>query len=803
MTKIKMIRSFFLLVLMLTAIRGQAQTEPDTTRYYDEVRSLVSFYEYMLNSVGSAKSSTRDKEVIITESYKKIFINEEVQIEDDLILDRKVITNKDVSAYLRDVDFFFKEIQFDFENIEVKKMEMGDNSFYFLVSFENSVNGITIDDETHSSIKKRFVEINLNEENGDLKIVSVYSTKVSRGRELQLWWETLSYAWITEFKKYVPFDSISNTALLKIASIDSVDLSGNQYILDLEPLAALRDLKYLNISNTKIIDISPLRYAKGLRKLKAAGTSIENINALQYFEKLTYLDLSQTELLDISILERLKKLTFLDLSHTKIFTFESLKSLSNLVKVNLTNTAFSDPTLLSANASLKTVNLSRTSISQLNAFKTLQSVTQLDISETGVTSLNGLENHPKLEILTINRTSIGNLDPLLNVPNLKKVFSDLTGITEQMASAFMAKRSRTIVVTNSEQVMEWWKTLSTNWKMLFKALIQEENPEKEDIVKLMNLDSLDVSGKNLYELEPLKKFQRLRYLDISKNLFTSFEFTEKMVDLEVLKGADLPVESTIGLEKNSKLKLLMLNRTLLKDIQSLAYLNKLETLNIDETKVTEGQVVKYLKSNPKTVVIYQSETLKNWWSNLAKEWKYAFNINNPDAYHLHQLIEQKEVAISNASISSLTPLNVFINLGKITLDKVKVYNLNALYNRHKELRQLSFTNGPLQTLDGIGQLSQLESLNISNTAVDDLRALDQLHALRNLNCSGTGIKNLKGISELYDLENLNVSNTDIRKLERLYKIKELRTLTCNNTRLKDKRVEEFKLFFPECGVTFY
>ena len=247
----------------------------------------------------------------------------------------------------------------------------------------------------------------------------------------------------------------------------------------------------------------------------------------------------------------------------------------------------------------------------------------------------------------------------------------------------------------------------------------------------------------------------------------------------------------------------MLNRTLLKDIQSLAYLNKLETLNVDETKLTEEQVVNYLKSNPKTVAIYQSETLKNWWENLAKEWKYAFNINNPDAYHLHQLIEQKELSISNPSISSLTPLNVFINLEKVTIDGLKVSSLNELYIRHKELRQLSFTNGPLQTLDGIGQLSQLESLNISNTAIDDLRALDRLHALRNLNCSGTGIKNLKGISELYDMENLNVSNTDIRKLDRLYKIKELKTLTCNNTKLRDKRVEEFRVLFPECEVTFY
>lgn len=798
-----MSRGLILLVLLFSAQVGQAQTVADSTRYHDEVRSLVGFFEYMLNSIGSAKTPARDKEVIITQSYKKIFSSAEVQIEDDLILDRKVITNKDVSAYLRDVDFFFKEIRFGFENIEIRKMEKADDSFYFLVSFENSVNGTTIDDENHSSIKERFLEINLNEETGDLKIASVYSTKVSREKELQLWWESLSYAWIREFKKYVPFDSITDQALLKIASIDSLDLSGNQFILDLEPLPALRNLAVLDISHTKISEIKPLRYAKNLGKLVATGTPVSDITSLQYFEKLTHLDLSQTELLDISILERLRKLEYLDLSHTSVFMFEPIQHLNSLVEINLSGTAFSDPTLLSGSVSLEKVDLSRTSISELDPFKGLKEVVHLNVSETGIGDINDLEGHPALEVLFINRTSVNDLEPLINNHNLKKVYADFTGITAQMASEFMAKKINTVVVTNSERIMEWWKNLPANWRIIFTQLLGKENPEKEDIVKLMNLDSLDLSHKKLYEPGPLKKFQRLRYLDVSGNLFTDFTFTANMDDLQILKGSDLPVESTQGLEKKTKLKVLVLERSLMKNIQALVYLNKLEEININDTHVDEGQIVSYLKSNPKTVVIYQSEELINWWSNLSPEWKNAFGLMNPDAYQLHELMQRKEVSIVNQRISSLAPLSVFINLEKIVLDKINVIHMDQLYKEHKRLSYVSCTNTPLQTIVGIRQLKGLKSLNISNTAVDDLKELSGLTSLENLDCAGTGIKNLKGISGLHSLESLDISNTRIWKLARLSEMKNLKTLVCYNTRLRPHEIEEFKVQFPECEVTYY
>src|SRR5690349_6002735 len=84
-----------------TAVSKNTPSKPVTTkRSIDEVadekkvRDMVGFLEYMLNTLGSSGTPTRDKEVLITESYSKIFRDSKVQIEDDLDEDRVVITNK-------------------------------------------------------------------------------------------------------------------------------------------------------------------------------------------------------------------------------------------------------------------------------------------------------------------------------------------------------------------------------------------------------------------------------------------------------------------------------------------------------------------------------------------------------------------------------------------------------------------------------------------------------------------------------------------------------------------------------------
>src|SRR5882757_5796235 len=85
-------------------VKAAPKATPNPVEDEKKVRDLVAFFQFMLNTLGSKQTSARDKDILITESYSKIFFDNKVQIEDDLDMDRKVITNKDVTAYLKDVD---------------------------------------------------------------------------------------------------------------------------------------------------------------------------------------------------------------------------------------------------------------------------------------------------------------------------------------------------------------------------------------------------------------------------------------------------------------------------------------------------------------------------------------------------------------------------------------------------------------------------------------------------------------------------------------------------------------------------
>ena len=113
MVRIRFLLLFFLIITCLP-IYGQdieGYSKEEITEFSGKVEDQIRFLEYLLNTIGSSETSTRDKDVIIRESYLKIFRDGTVQVEDDLVLDRKVVTNKDVTAYLKDIEFFFSGCQ--------------------------------------------------------------------------------------------------------------------------------------------------------------------------------------------------------------------------------------------------------------------------------------------------------------------------------------------------------------------------------------------------------------------------------------------------------------------------------------------------------------------------------------------------------------------------------------------------------------------------------------------------------------------------------------------------------------------
>src|SRR5882762_7065098 len=301
-----------------------------------KVRDIVAFLEFVLNTLGSSSTSARDKDVLVTQTYSKIFRDDKVQIEDDLDEERKVVTNKNVVAYLKDVDFFFKDVKFEFSIEGIQSGVNADNKPFYKVSLKRNMTGTTAEGTPVNKTIPRFVEINYNPDDKDLKIVSIYTNEFNEKEALMNWWAQLSFEWQTLFKaKLDVTDSVGLPDIRKITALEALDLSNNKYVQTIEPLAQLTGLKSLTLSKTGIDDLSPIRNLTELVELDLSYTKIKDLVPLKYSNKLVKLNLNHTDVSDISVVQKMPKLQNLELSATPVVDFLPLASLGELVHLNL------------------------------------------------------------------------------------------------------------------------------------------------------------------------------------------------------------------------------------------------------------------------------------------------------------------------------------------------------------------------------------------------------------------------------------------------------------------------------------
>ena len=181
------------LLLFGMAFGAQAQkklSKDEIAKYENEINSMISYLEETMNFLGDSTAMPAEKEIVFTESWSKVFIDDKVQIEDDLDANRKTPINKDVQAYLKDIDFFFKYADFKLDLQSIANNTRDDGTVYFKATLTRHLTATTINDEKIDNVKNRFVEINLDKQNNSLKIASIYTTKINEKEALRNWSKT-------------------------------------------------------------------------------------------------------------------------------------------------------------------------------------------------------------------------------------------------------------------------------------------------------------------------------------------------------------------------------------------------------------------------------------------------------------------------------------------------------------------------------------------------------------------------------------------------------------------------------------
>jgi Leucine-rich repeat (LRR) protein len=779
-----------------------------------QATGLVKFFESTLNFLADKKNSVQDKQVIINESYLKFFWDSEVQIEDDLDT-HQVPMYKDVQSYLTDVDFFFKQAKFTYnlQDISVMTNELG-NSF-FKITCNRNITGTNLNDVSVNNNQVRYIEINYDESKQQLKIVSLYTTKLNEKDDMRNWWNGLSQGWQQKLGKDIQLGGgvtlaqVSSyndtsamiagqktaidqgayyTGLTRIIGLKKIDLSGDVMISDLSPLSKMSSLQEVNLKGTPVSDLMPLRNLNNLRVLNISNTAVSSLEPLHYCTHITDLNIKGTGIPDLGLLVNFPSLQDLDLSNTKISSLAPISALDSIDDLRLSNTPVSD---LAPLAGLVNIEL-------------------LSISSTKVTSLDPLKNLVKLRILQADSTGISSLLPLDNLPVLQKLYCDYTSLPKQEAISFMIKHPNAFLVFESAELAKWWSGMNTDWQNLLSHFTELSNPpSKEQLHKLILVDSLNIVGRmNIKSLEPAAMLSLLRVLYASSTGVTDINPLKNLLNLQILYLNNTSVSSLQPLSALANLKVISIENTQVADLSPLYGMANLVYIYADNSQVVLKEANKFFDKVPGCLLIFQTFENNNWWKALSKAWQEVFIAaeglkGQPDKLQLQQIANLDSLSFSeNFSISDLTPVQKLSRLERLSFTGTSVNSLEPL-DKMITLQSLHCGKNPITDLTPIAGLPKLTHLDFSNSQVEELMPIQNMTQIENLKFSGTPVKRLKYLVNMKNLKVLELYNTKVSGLDELDNMRNLESLKIFNTKISAKKVEKFKLTHPKCEVVFY
>lgn len=784
--------------------------------YQSQVQQIIEFLELIFNELGSDETPLQDKEEIINSSYLKAFRDNKVQIEDDLDTRRTVATNKDVQAYLKDIDFFFRHAEFKLTPQRTEYLVAENGMRVIKVTLNRQLNATLLDGSSITHNQLRYIEMNVDTLRREVKIASIYTNRLDEAQELQQWWSNLTPEWKNLIApQFANQQEMTFEQLRSITQLETLDLSSPavaKQITSFEPLAELTGLRSLKLAHTSIVDLWPLRNLARLENLDLSNTSITQLDALKYLSSLQQLNLSNTAVEDLSPISNLVQLQQLNISGTRVSSWEALASLVRLQTLQATNLPATTLEGIEKLTALQFLDVSGSKITNIEPLANLPAIERLYLDDTGVNSLAPLRGKTTLQLLSINNTRINNLAALGNMPALERLYADGTPLTRQEINQFIAVNPKCLVMNNSDQMASWWEQLPRPWRSVIITYVRVTGttPTREQLAQIARLTEIDLSGRtDITNLDPLKALYELKKIRCNSTGISSLaplQFLDNLQHLECRATAISDLSPLAGLRQ---LHYLDISNTKVASLAPIQHLPELAWLYADQTAIPQKEFVDYINAKPDRTVVFMSQELNRWWQQLAPEWKQVFRQatgikkETLTTEELHQIAKLHTLSIpAGVRITSLTPLEMLFRLHEFNFSNTLVQDLSPL-TKVTSLRILRLPNNPVHSLAAIHSLTNLEVLDIQSTPIEKIEELLPFTNLRELNISGTPIKRLKGIEQLQKLERLSFYSTSISNIRPLESLPRLKKVQCFRTKLTLREVENFRRLNPKCEVEFY
>ena len=839
----------FLALLLLLSVSVNAQqslTPKETAEYEEQVRQMVSFLQSTLNFIGNPNNSAQEKDIIFKESYSKIFEDDKVQVEDDLDENRSVSINKDIQAYLKDIDFFFHNVEFNFDiqSITPQINELGET--FFKVDMVRSLAGRTITGDTIANSTSRYLEINFDAYKKELKIVSFYTTKPDEKAELYTWWNSMSKPWKDYFGKDIfVLDSIemknvnfiSDDAITILSkrnvilqdtfmivdtdtmSMDRIDeLYGHRpdtivYIYDTvsrwvydtiktelmpiyETLRAVTKTSEVDIAdNVTISDLNPLSELSNLRYLNFSGTNVSSINPIRNLNKIKELDLSGTNITDISNLKYANGIQVFRADNNEIDDISVIAFFKDLNNISIQNTNVSDISVLEECINLRTLNISSTQVNDLSPLKDLLILHDLEIANTFVNDLSPLQGLVNLNFLNLEGTQVTDLSPLANLDRLNVVNLSNTNVESLTALDKMSHLNR-IYCDNTlitKQNADKYKQNNPN-----VLVINESNSLAiwwSELPSFWKTLLKDQSGTDINPTkEELHAIINIRSLTVS-HFIQDAEPISRLTNIEVLDLSASKINDLSPLYGLHNLKTLNVSNTMVSDLGPLSNCNNLRELNINNTNVISLAPLHELKSISKIYAdgtkISTSEVIE-----LKKIQRQVSVIYQTDDLRLWwgTLDDTWRDIFNSHVMCNLNPtaeqLQQIIDIEEIVIESKAENTISTL----EPIKQMAFLtklvadNNQIADLTPLKDKCYLETLSVCGNPIEDITPLSNLVNLKYLYIENTEVTELTSLEMLEHIKVLNISGTSVRSIKSLEGFNELEDLSIINTGIKNIEV---------------
>ena len=815
-------------------------SDKDIKEYEDQVHQMVKYLQETLNFIGDPDNYAQEKDIIFKESYNKIFRDENVQVEDDLDENRGTTINKDVQAYLKDIDFFFHDVKFNFDiqSITPQINDLGET--FFKVEMIRTISGNAITGNSINNTRNRFLEVNLDSYKKELKIVSFYTTKPNAEEELYSWWNSMSSAWKNYFGKdnFVSKDLEMNkinriltngyTVLVKKDFLlqDSFMIVGNDtmsmdriaelyghkpdtiiYINDVvsrwvedtvkaslspiyDVLQQITKTTEVNVEgNENITNLDPLSELSELRSLNCSGTKVSDINPIRNLNKIKELNISSTKVTDISNLKYANVVQDFKADNVKISDISVVSFFKSLNNLSLANTDVDNITPVSRCVNLTTLNLSGTQVTDLSPLTNLLNLYDLDVSNTPVSNISPLHALVNLHFLNVEGTQITDLSPLNKLDRLNEINFSNTKVSDLMPLDNMPRLSK-IYCDNSlvdKKMADTFMNSNPNVLVIYetKALELWWNALPSFWKDLLTEQAMTSKRPTKEELHSIINIKNLKV----NHFIQDAEPINRLTNIEFLDMSDSKIDDLSPLYGLHNLKSLNVRNTIVSDLASLANLKNLKELNIENTHVKSLKPLHGL-SNLSKVYADGSRVNSDEVIKLKKKQRQVTVVYQTDELRLwwgnldlawREIFNNHFLCNSNPTAEQLQSI---IDIEEVVVDPSNVvYSLEPL-RQMAFLKKLIVNNNQIQDLTPLMDKEYLEVLSVSGNPVDNIVPLANSYSLKNLNIENTPVSDLTPIAYLKNIKVLNIGGTSVRNLKPLAEYRALEDLSIVNTFVK-------------------